>query len=86
MTPENLASITDLCVVCACHLSNVQVFKIRQDVEITVSLVGTASYYYCLFTAPDRVGGGFKGKAARAGVTVLRVFPHCCDVTAVPSS
>lgn len=79
MTWENLASITGLCVICACHLSYIQVFKIRQDTEITVSLVGAlgrASYYCCLFTASDRVGqsGGFKGKAAKVRVTVLKVF------------
>lgn len=78
-------------MICACRLSDVQVFKIRQDMEITVSLVGalgTPSYYYCLFISLDRVGqdGGFKGKAAKVGVTVLRVFPHCCDVRAVTSS
>lgn len=49
-------------MLCACHLSYVQVFAMRQDMEITVSLVGTlgaASYYYhCLFTASNRVGQG----------------------------
>lgn len=78
-------------MICACHLSYIQVFKIRQDTEITVSLVGAlgrASYYCCPFTASDRVAqsGGFKGKAAKVRVTVLKVFPHCCDVTAMTSS
>lgn len=58
MTWKNPASITEL--VCdLCHLSNAQVFKIRQNMEITASLVGalgTASYYCCFFTASARVG------------------------------
>lgn len=55
-------------MTCACHLSYVQVFAMRQDMKITVSFVGAlgaASYYYhCLFTASDRIGQGegFKGR------------------------
>lgn len=78
-------------MICPCHLPYLKVFKIRQGVEITVSLVGalgTASCCYFLFTASDRAGqgGGFKGKAAKLGLTALRVFPHCSDVTAMTSS
>lgn len=60
-----------------CYFSYVQVFKIRQDMEITASLAGalrTASYC-CFFTASAREGQGegFKWKAAKVVVTLLRV-------------